>query len=100
MTITTTKSELTEILKDLKDLTDISDIRYDYSGRGMNGKTCLGIVIESHQAVPVSSCLIGLSAETRHLKFDLCFDDPYIANIGCNKIIYWPDIQVEDKGPI
>ena len=59
-------------------------VRTDYSGRGMFGKTCYGIVCAS-----ANECLeVAGSHGLRGGKTD---------NMGKNYIVYWPNISDESK---
>jgi hypothetical protein len=57
------------------------EIRSDYSGRGMFGATCLGVVGATHDLDALMSEIKG-SAEG--LKKD---------NMGLDYIYYWPEIE-------
>lgn len=66
--------------------------REDYSGRGMYGKTCLGIVTDAslwklHSAIAeVASYDDSLSA--------LSDNEPCVDDMGLSNIYYWPNVSV------
>ena len=60
-----------------------------YSGRGMFGRTCLGIVVNR------ISKLFHLGAEVGDLAFDvatICVD-----SMGCDSIVYFPEIDLNQS---
>ena len=59
-------------------------VRRNYSGRGMYGKTCVGIVCES----PVTAVK---SAQSRGLSGALT------DNMGRDYIVYWPAVTAESR---
>lgn len=77
-----------EILEDV--LVDVGDedskIRDDYSGRGMFGRTCLGIVVPANQYVSAIE-----SAASRGL-FGAKVDQ-----MGLHMVVYWPRPRVESR---
>lgn len=69
----------------------------DYSGRGMFGRLCLGIICDNPHDV-----LLGLAQNIhRHFPDDDIFDavtedlrHSATDQMGRNQIIYWPDMRV------
>lgn len=63
-------------------------VRYDYSGRSMYGKECVGIVV-------------GYPDEVSRLAADKGLPHPQLDNMGLDYILYWPSIQtykiIEDE---
>jgi hypothetical protein len=93
--------QLTSTLEDFGHDSEDFDIRTDYSGRGMYGNACLGIV--SHDSGLTTALSFELAAL---LTEDQDFDDlrqnfHEIASIqqtdsmGRGTIVYWPGIQVD-----
>ena len=58
----------------------VADVRSDYSGRGMFGETCVGIVC-THEAEPY------ILIEAVKMGFPI----PKIDSMGKGLILYWPD---------
>lgn len=98
---------LTELKSVVDAATDEASIRDDYSGRYMNGRTCLGVVLpdsevntlmlrlgvavgsgsltvldESGSAVPVEEALYALSETSED-------------SMGEHTIVYWPALTLE-----
>lgn len=69
----------------VKELADHIDgqFRASYSGRGMYGKTCVGIVTDQPDEVIASCRDFGLSIPRRD-------------SMGLSTICYWPSIPAED----
>ncbi len=77
----------------------------DYSGRGMNGKRCLGIVVENDSAANVVLAIISAATENNPHDlsnedllddiFELCsvLSDSKSDSLGHDTIIYWPRIE-------
>jgi len=76
--MTTNKKIIEEISEEVG-----GEVRYDYSGRGMFGRQCMGIVTGNPQLV------IDLAKKHRKLK-QYCQD-----NMGLEYIIYWPYVTKE-----
>lgn len=55
------------------------EVRDDYSGRGMYGKTCYGVVTKNPEAVLMEAGRAGLPV-------------PRQDSMGLSTIIYWPQI--------
>lgn len=74
---------------DLKEIADNlnGEVRADYSGRGMYGKTCAGIVI-SQQELPHLRTVI---AESELYDFPMQRD-----SMGYDIIVYWPSVYCGD----
>jgi len=81
-----------------------ADFREDYSGRGMFGKSCVGIVGGNILEI-VHEIVLCVSGEVSNLEE---FQDEIgeileeLTNyredsMGLDKIIYWPSIQFEEK---
>jgi hypothetical protein len=56
------------------------DVRYDYSGRGMYGTTCMGIACSDY----IRCIEVAASNGLRGARFD---------NMGKKFIVYWPDVE-------
>lgn len=108
MTYEITQADLRELLYEV-DLFDVDVdecVRWDYSGRGMYGKTCFGI---THSGNP--AFLLGLGAELQRLAEDSSNEElqeravdvlqemRYSASedsMGRGAIIYFPAVHVTD----
>jgi hypothetical protein len=72
-----------EILEEVADELNAKFV-FDYSGRGMNSKTCLGIICEE----PYQICLeLGKRGFNKTPRQD---------NMGRQTIIYWPSISLDN----
>jgi len=60
------------------------ELRENYSGRGMYGARCLGIVTDSPEYVIEEAVLRGLRSA--------CVD-----NMGKQHIVYWPSVRTEAR---
>jgi len=76
-----------------------------YSGRGMNGRQCLGVVIEHSDPSKVLTDIIldrcqfnGHEAEQLEMIQWLCenLDDMRSDSMGHDMIVYWPSIRWEE----
>lgn len=93
-------------LRWLKDQCDMRgfDLRTDYSGRGMYGKTCIGIVAGGHQ-MGIAQLLIvaALDLEAEGMNWDDAlygFDEgplPSSDSMGLETIYYWTGVQAGDE---
>lgn len=77
------------------------EVRMEYSGRGMYGKSCLGVVTED--AFSLAASLGGLLrgeddaliyAEEVELVEYLLTHAPSFDSLGLSSIYYWPGLQV------
>ncbi|AFM10457.1 hypothetical protein PIS_068 [Saccharomonospora phage PIS 136] len=88
---------------------DSDNIRTDYSGRGMAGDTCLGIVVDDYtNATQVGAALmmLVLAEKQDNDDFDALYDGDDLLEVlgrtrtdsmGLDQIVYWPDITVADN---
>lgn len=87
------------------------DVRDDYSGRGMMGDQCFGIVIDSQKWFPLAQFVLSLALEhdpdrggegkyTAEDAIELMTSGPGYKtdNMGYDTIVYWPSVTVEDEG--
>lgn len=102
------KRELLEEILDEVGIDLVSDVRWDYSGRGMYGRTCFGFVGDNH-------LLVAFFAELgRHQGwFDESGDDDRYPdldvvlssfqralttdNMGLNTIFYFPGVEIVEE---
>lgn len=65
------------------------DVRYDYSGRGMYGDTCIGVVLEDGGDIfeIVADC-----AEQ-----GMRIPHPHKDSMGLGTIYYWPRLKFEEE---
>lgn len=78
-------------MSDIQKLAEQMNLRVrSYSGRGMMGKSCLGIVADTYM---IFSLFYELGLK------DLSFPDGYIKSdsLGNNTIYYFPDVPFEDE---
>jgi hypothetical protein len=78
------------------------DVRTDYSGRGMMGKRCLGITVDSIGellcAIAEISNIMGrdrMDEEFGEL-FTILNEDTRSDNMGYSTIYYFPSVQIEE----
>lgn len=75
------ESEIIDLLEEIAGEVG-GDVRYNYSGRGMYGKTCVGIVCEDATKCIEEAAVRGF----RGAKTD---------SMGRDTIVYWPKIAVK-----
>jgi len=63
----------------------------NYSGRGMYGATCVGIVLEDSAVADLSLAIKDAGADEI-----LTREGRYFDNLGYNTIIYWTGVTCED----
>lgn len=76
-------SEAIEIIEDAANAIG-GEVTYSYSGRGMFGRTCVGIECDSSQEVIEEAASRGLRGAA-------------VDNLGLGWIVYWPSVQGWDK---
>lgn len=76
------KNEAIEALRDIADDTG-GDFREDYSGRGMYGEECVGIVTDTPMHVIEEAAEKGI----RGAKQD---------SMGKRTIVYWPSLKIQE----
>lgn len=91
MKLNTQQFELIESF--LNDWSD--DIRSDYSGRGMYGSTCLGIVLPSVSDLFIIGYYFYEFCQDNDLDCNIEDFKMSMDNMGLNQIIYFPNIKVE-----
>jgi len=75
------------------------EVRPTYSGRGMYGKTCVGVVVDS--TTEVAPILFEEYKEAegddeyRALLDALLSTAPHTDSMGLSMIVYWPGVRVE-----
>jgi len=72
------------------------DIRWDYSGRGMYGQTCFGIV---GSLLDYTGFLLQLASDTTGDRWDVAYDLSQRVNtdsMAMQTIFYFPGIKVTD----
>ncbi len=69
------------------------EVYENYSGRGMFGKTCMGITVEN-----LEKALFKLGRESGNYEFSKELYRFEIDNLGRSFIIYFPKIQKEVDG--
>lgn len=79
MTETTTQADVIEQLSET-----YGTFRSDYSGRGMFGATCIGIVTRRPDALIEEAAAQGVRGAKRD-------------SMGCDYIVYWPKIKASDE---
>ena len=106
---TVSRELIREALDEVQDIYQEADevIRANYSGRGMYGKECLGMVFDSD-----SHFFLFMVEFTRlyytdwERKYDLhdweprdIFDDVRTDNMGYSTIYYMPSVNIADEAP-
>lgn len=66
----------------------------DYSGRGMFGKNCAGIVLDDNDLVKLGAVIFE-NIEDEELRYKL-LSDYSLDSMGQRTIIYWRGVQCED----
>lgn len=64
------------------------ELRTDYSGRGMFGRKCMGIVTSDPEGL-----IVAMKRRKRELR------SPGCDNMGLDCIVYWPDIENDTNEP-
>lgn len=94
------KVALEHVESTLGDLWEV-DLDTGYSGRGMFGRTCLGLVTSLSGwalANEVRSALdYTVYAEQEDFLDYLLTHEPTVDSMGLDMIYYWPGLQVEDE---
>ena len=70
------------------------EVYENYSGRGMFGKTCLGITVENLEKALFK---LGRMATSEDLEFVTELENFRTDNLGRDYIIYFPSIECEDE---
>lgn len=70
------RSAVDELFRDIP-----CEVRYEYSGRGMYGRTCLGVVVDPKHVSSV-------------LRMNLGDRGPVTDDMGIQTIVYWTDVHV------
>lgn len=78
-----------EELKSALDLLD-EDVRYDYSGRGMYGRECLGLVVDATDLVVGVALSQVFGDDAWDIARNACTD-----SMGRGAIVYFPGYTVE-----
>lgn len=99
----TTLSKFYEVAQqNINDLAEQEDysvtLRNDYSGRGMFGRRCVGIICPRHLVMEAIDCLKQAQQETGvklpvNLNRDFCKD-----NMGLDMIYYYPQLDISTDG--
>lgn len=66
------------------------DVRTDHSGRGMFGKTCLGVVL-AHRAVPLLAVALAKVAPDAA---EVLVRAQEQGEMGLDAIVYWPGVSL------
>jgi hypothetical protein len=84
---------LEDALDDSANDWDYGDIRDEYSGRGMYGDTCLGLVFRRYKDTFAFFVSVAALDEplARVLAAKACWD-----SMGRDVIVYFPGVQLED----
>jgi hypothetical protein len=86
--------EIKDAIKEFVGQTDGCSVYEGYSGRGMFGKTCLGIVIsEGFSYMEVLVKLTRYLDENDVDDLDLKLESPAIDSLGLDTILYFPRID-------
>lgn len=95
--------KLNDVLYDAG-LTPEENLRTDYSGRGMCGKTCIGVTLSSSEVaafwISVGQTIISLQNNDRDelaREFENLGADYATDNMGLDMIIYFPRVQAPES---
>lgn len=66
------------------------DVRTDYSGRGMYGKECIGVIVPNTNTVMRLGMAIGAECGEDYIHIKTRSD-----SLGLRTIVYWPDVEVK-----
>jgi hypothetical protein len=77
------KIKVSDILESIAENLDYS-FRDNYSGRGMFGRTCMGISGESVVKIVEQAAQSGIVGAK-------------VDNMGCNYIVYWPNYKIDEE---
>jgi hypothetical protein len=89
---------LADAIKKVVENNDDYKLRTDYSGRGMYGKACVGIVAYSPDEVLKEIILEINDLEDPYYRADIINElfDYRTDSMGLKKIIYWPNIKADE----
>lgn len=97
--------DLLDLLVDANIVEDEEDVRFNYSGRAMYGKTCLGIVVNGSNGfaagVQFAAAIGRYNQENLFVDEDFtpipiaAFASPRSDSMGYGMILYWTGITVE-----
>jgi len=93
--------QISELVSELECLLQegIEYITTQYSGRGMRGRRCLGIVTKNdHYVTNTIAFHLGQHAENPQDMiscFSLQFQNPSIDDMGLSTIVYYPELLTE-----
>lgn len=95
---------LPEIAEILESTFTYDEYRLDYSGRGMNGKKCIGLITNDPWAAhsKLINCIELIPSGTDYritkaLEHMAHYEDPVQDDMGRSKILYWPGIHVMEE---
>jgi hypothetical protein len=79
-------------------LSDFVEIRTNYSGRGMNGKTCVGAIVgtEAHARALIIDLLAGAVDDDEREDSAKILRSGKINGMGKDYIFYFPGTSVEE----
>jgi hypothetical protein len=82
----------TETLQEIADRSN-GDVRYDYSGRGMHGTTCVGIVLNDRDLLHLGAAIAELVPDetVKQIMMSSARQD----NMGSRTIVYWEMVTCE-----
>lgn len=109
-----TKKQITplvmvNLLEMMGEQSDRWNVRTRYSGRGMRGDSCVGVVLKQRDTLALGAMLaraavedlatdvteaIEVAEEVERLMTRACED-----SMGLDTIVYWPELSVGDAGP-
>lgn len=69
-------------------------LRTDYSGRGMYGQQCVGVIGDPADGTMFA---LKLSEEVEDVDFETMIRDTHLDSMGLQTITYWPSYQVEEE---
>ena len=97
---------VTAILYDTYGTAGDVDFRSDYSGRGMNGQTCVGFVVQMRDLLSVGAALTEMlrPAGEDDVDYDVKWNllhymitNACMDNMGMNMIVYFPGVTLTSE---
>lgn len=106
MTVTIDRAAVAVLDQVTWDCTTDGDLREYYSGRGMNGRTCLGLVVDGiddfvRWLFGVANAADGeepeLAEQFQAVIEQITSTGTRHDSMGLQQIFYWPSVQVEPR---
>lgn len=82
-----------EVFEHACERADIGDVRTHYSGRGMYGRRCVGVVVGSMGEITRLAIELARDADTPEWLLDEMCDNAARDNMATDMIVYWPGVE-------